>query len=83
MIRAKCCATFNLLPRGPMRVASQPVRVGPTEALPSRRELLHDEMHDKPHDELHDELHDARPPCPVLATARVDGWRCARVPPDA
>ena len=83
MIRAKCCATFNLLPRGPMRVASQPVRVGPTEALPSRRELLHDEMHDKPHDELHDELHDARPPCPVLATARVDAWRCARVPRDA
>ena len=31
---------------GPMRVASQPVRVGPTEDLPPRRELLHDEMHD-------------------------------------
>ena len=47
MIRAKCCATFNLLSRGPMRVATQPVRVGPTEGLPPRRDLLHDEIHDR------------------------------------
>ena len=48
-------------------MASQPVQVGPTEDLPLRRELLHDEMHDKPNGELHDELHDALLPCPVLA----------------
>ena len=45
MIRGLCCAFLHLLSRGPMRVASQPVRVGPTEGLPPRRELLHDEMH--------------------------------------
>lgn len=39
MIRGLCCAFLHILSRGPMRVASQPVRVGPTEALPSRREL--------------------------------------------